>query len=1733
MFNLIAIDAVWGIGELGFMRTARWQACVMLPVLLLLVCDVEVPAQDLSVSGWRMWPDTNASWQSDTLYLPSQMVLANLPVNPPTGGWAALNSSMGIPVTLPSSVEQYYWATFGGGVLTGDYHGVSWWWRTFTSPTLQPGQRLIISFRAARLRAEVYCNGKLCGYNLINEVPFEADVTGAVVQGAATNQLAVRLTSPGGNLDWRDWGSTTWGASEVPLSRGICGLDADIVLQVRDAVCVSDFAVLNRPNPQEVWIVGTVTNTGATAYNGPLSLDIQDSNSIPLWQGTNTVSVPGRGQASFSNVVVLSNATIWDLTNPVLYKADAAIPGSSASGMSVNFGFRWFTPEGIGSNALLRLNGRRIVLRSAISWGWWAPNGLFPSDDMARKEVTDALALGLNCLQFHRNLGHPNVLDQQDQLGLLRYEEPGNGQAIFGPNFSLAVVVPTDLSGSGGQPLTFDQQYEAEKILRMVRRDRSHPSLVVYCIQNEVNPTLTNSCIWWLFQQIRQIDPSRTVVLHSGIGVNNEILMMPYSTNFLYENGSGYSGWSDSHTVGGPGNYQDSLYTSTNNYSHRSVNSAEIAMWGEMLGVGMPDDHQAIVQWYQTNGATSTGYDLLLHQQVLAAYNGFLDKWSFRSSFPTASSLYYEIGKKSYFFWQKLMENGRMSDNNDYLVISGWESTLGENHSGLVDSHRNFRTDPAILRKAMSPEVLVIRPKRFVIRPGDTANVDVHLINEMGRAGAQSLMITAFNPDGSLLYSNQQPVTVTGGDIFGQPLAASLTFVPQTNGTVRIFGQLQPAGGSGDALTNEVELLVVDPQAGAPVMTNVVVIDSGTQIASTLSNVFGVTPLSSAQLSNTLDAIIVGSGSSSSTWSHQSYNVTDAISGTSDPGLFQKQMYGKTGTVGVWSGFVPGNITVQLYFAETYWSATNKRVFDVALNGTTVLTSFDIFQQTGGKDIALVKTFTVNSADGSITLSFPNVAVDNAQIAALKITDANNKVMAAVFSTSSFTDHNGLVWQPLAATMSSLPLTTAQWQTALNQVYSNGVRLIAWPNSIAEALTFATNLAASNIVSVVNWNGNNGYLGPAGAPWLGSWYFARQHWLLNGLPVNSVLGWQYQVPHTGSDVGALLIDSTPACPMDVMIGYGRDHEAQVGVGCAVVQYGKGLIILPSLPGLRNALTATGGEITQPVAQRLLGNALRAVPPSAPLPPTNLRIINANGQATLTWNPAFGGITYNVKRSSVSGGPYTLISSNLAALNWADAGLANGSNYFYVVSALNAAGESSNSVEVVGLPQVWPGLDIGVVSAAGSTSQSGDVITVTGSGSDIYGTADAFQFAPQSVSGDCDIRALVTSVGNTDPWAKAGVMIRESLDAGARNIAMVITPANGSEIQYRSSPAGSTSFATNGPLTVPYWVRLTRTGNNFAGYCSPDGTNWTQVGSTQVITMSSNTYVGLAVTSHSDGILCTANFAKASLVALPSPWLTADIGSTGATGSAFNFNGAFTVLGSGDDINGSADAFRLVYASGAGDCDVMARVANIGGAAPSARAGVMVRETLDPFAANAALLVIPGNGVIFQCRTNSSGFTTILGNTGNGAPVWVRLIRSGDFFAGYVSTDGTNWTQVGAVQKFAMATNIYPGLAVASHNNPALANATFANAAASTGVNNTNIAFLSPAGLALTLAPSRAASLQWLNAVNTTGALLYSTPSLSPPVTWTLVSNTPYFSSGLWTMSLPPATNTSAFYRLQR
>ena len=172
-----------------------------------------------------------------------------------------------------------------------------------------------------------------------------------------------------------------------------------------------------------------------------------------------------------------------------------------------------------------------------------------------------------------------------------------------------------------------------------------------------------------------------------------------------------------------------------------------------------------------------------------------------------------------------------------------------------------------------------------------------------------------------------------------------------------------------------------------------------------------------------------------------------------------------------------------------------------------------------------------------------------------------------------------------------------------------------------------------------------------------------------------------------------------------------------------------------------------------------------------------------------------------------------------------------------------------------LPSPWQSSDIGAVAAAGSATYSTGTFTVAGSGADIWGSADEFRYVYQTASGDCEMVARVTSVENTDTWAKAGVMIRESLGANSRHALVVVTPGQGISFQRRTSTGGSTSHATHPGLTAPYWVRMVRSGSTFTAYRSADGSSWTTIGS-QTILMSANVSIGLAVTSHNDGTVCT-------------------------------------------------------------------------------------------------------------------------------------------------------------------------------------------------------------------------------------------------------------------------------------
>src|SRR3989441_13204834 len=112
-------------------------------------------------------------------------------------------------------------------------------------------------------------------------------------------------------------------------------------------------------------------------------------------------------------------------------------------------------------------------------------------------------------------------------------------------------------------------------------------------------------------------------------------------------------------------------------------------------------------------------------------------------------------------------------------------------------------------------------------------------------------------------------------------------------------------------------------------------------------------------------------------------------------------------------------------------------------------------------------------------------------------------------------------------------------------------------------------------------------------------------------------------------------------------------------------------------------------------------------------------------------------------------------------------------------------------------------------------------------------------------------------------AQAGIMIRETLSAGANHV-YLFDYSSANWMTERTSTGASSSYQSLGSVTLPNWIKLARSGNVFSMYGSPDGSNWVQLGTSQTVSMVPNVYVGLAVSSRSTSTLATASFDNVSV-----------------------------------------------------------------------------------------------------------------------------------------------------------------------------------------------------------------------------------------------------------------------------
>ncbi len=730
---------------------------------------------DLSGAGWNITLDEKAVWENDELFLPPVDV-SSLPVNVPTGGWSLLANPQVRGVSLPATVEEYLWgwngATFGVG---GNYVGVSWFETEVFVPDDWEGRRVSLDFEAVRFRAEVFVNRKLVGYDIVNSTPFGVDVTDCLVYGGK-NLISVRITDPNGNFNWKDSQVYSWGKYRTNPSHGFGGISGKVCLTAVPQMYIKDIYVQNQPDPRRVKI--EVSAFAPVGRETPVIVEIYDNGGKKVLSRSYGERLEA-GDNAFSYDIRLPKAKLWSPDEPNLYKAVVCL-GEDA--LSRRFGFRWFEVKDNKGDMQFFLNGKRIVLRTSISWSFWPENGLMPSDELARKQIEDAKALGLNMLNFHRSIGQSNVLEWADSLGLLYWEEPGGNQY---PASRFDDDEPADRFYFG---------YRNEKLRRMILRDRSHPSLIIYNMHNERGAAPQRQD----YEQMamgHRLDPSRILLYNSCNGKNPEAVpdahfkthLMPFDTTFRNV------GWWDNHHAGGPGVYHDALYNSPEDYLRGSTNRSEIVVWGEEGAIGTPPRLQLIRDAILKSGKLRS-WEAQDYLDWYAAYDNFLKSKGFGGAFPDVDSLTRAMGAVSYYYQGRIIENIRINNTVDAYAINGWESMKLENHSGVVDNYRNLKADPSLIASYNRPVVLSVKLREKVFGTGNDAVADIYLINEENLHGQYVLDVWLESDGGEKVYADSRTVRVSGGDVYGELLAEGISFRVDSPGYSSVKARLVRKG---------------------------------------------------------------------------------------------------------------------------------------------------------------------------------------------------------------------------------------------------------------------------------------------------------------------------------------------------------------------------------------------------------------------------------------------------------------------------------------------------------------------------------------------------------------------------------------------------------------------------------------------------------------------------------------------------------------------------------------------------------------------------------------------------------------------------------------------------------------------------------------------------------------------------------------------------------------------------
>ncbi len=812
---------------------------------------------ELSGEGWRLWLDERAEWQNDDIYLPP-VDMTKVPWNPPSCGWDEFDDVDGKQVAVPGTVEEHFWGANGNPIGTaGDYRGVSWWSTEFElNPSLNT-KRITLAFESVNLRAEIFVNEKLAGYDVIGNTPFEVDITEAV-NFDGHNRLDIRITDPVGNFNWNDNDVYRWDKNDVPAVHGFGGITGRVFLRATDPVSISDIYVENKPKPKEVEVFVTLDNESGSKVNGELMLVIHEWQRPTeiVWRKKVRVSVPP-GTTTQNLKVKVGRPKLWSIGEPNLYIASAAFMSADMSmmdGDEQRFGFRHFTAADKGGDRRFYLNGDRVFMFCAMTRGYWPKNGIFPGEDMVEREIAAMKELGYNTMLYHRAIGPKAVTYACEEHGFLTYEEPSGYRCEPGTN-------------------ELTRAWRREKLRRMVMRERSSPSMVIYNLKNEAGSPPDDDDIANI-RMIQELDPGRIVTYNSdrnrdkGVANTERIENDPYKLHVLpFDDRFHYTWFDQHHWFRFPG-YIDECYNNPEFFLRGVINSAtsvapedslqrldksEIIFWGEEGQWGTMMRLQKIKEEAESYGATGWREQELIGWYD--SYERFLDESGFRSAFPTVDDLTMSMGRNLHYFHGRILENVRIGNIGDAYNLNGWAApTTSED---IVSVYRYPSADTSILSHYAQPLYLAVKLRDKVFPTGAAPTADIYIVNEKNVHGKHTLTVQFVSPNDDILFSRDYPVNILGGEEFGQLLVEGIT-LPKMNdpGYYRVTALLT---NKDTAVTDGFdEAFVADYSNGAGFKGTAAVIDDSGIVSDFLAATRGMEMKTFSPDMPDLDLIVIG-----------------------------------------------------------------------------------------------------------------------------------------------------------------------------------------------------------------------------------------------------------------------------------------------------------------------------------------------------------------------------------------------------------------------------------------------------------------------------------------------------------------------------------------------------------------------------------------------------------------------------------------------------------------------------------------------------------------------------------------------------------------------------------------------------------------------------------------------------------------------------------------------------------